>query len=124
MPVGVRLERHSTKLVSDELALRRWLGLLIWLAVTAVAAALGLLSETTALQVRAVTQVVPAIFVIQMIVPVMLAPYLAGEHWTTTPAGGLPLALALALVAAGVATLAHRPAVATAVVRSGTLTSP
>lgn len=59
--------------------------------------------------VRAVTQVVPAIFVIQMIVPVMLAPYLAGEHWTTTPAGGLPLALALALVAAGVATLAHRP---------------
>lgn len=108
----------STKLVTDELTLQHWPGLIIWLAISAVAAILGLLSEMTALQVGSPTQVVPAIFVIEMIVPVMLAPYLAGEHWTTAPAGGLPLVFALALVTAGVATLAHQPAIASAVARA------
>jgi hypothetical protein len=109
----------STKLVTDELAQLRWPELGIWLAIAATAAAVGLLSETSALQVRTASQVVPAIFVIQMLVPVVLAPYLAGERWTTSPAGGPPLAVALAFVVAGVAMLARQPTIASGLARSG-----
>ena len=104
----------ATKLAADDLARGDWAGLAFWTAGVAAAATLGLLNESTALQVRRPTQVVPGVLVLQMAVPVALAPYLAGESWSTAPAGGAPLALALGLVTAGVVALARRPEVAEA----------
>lgn len=102
----------ATKLAADDLARGDWLGLLFWSAGTGIAALVGLLGESTALQTRRPTQVVPAMLVLQMAVPVALAPSLAGENWDTSPAGEAPLALALLVVTAGVFALARRPDVA------------
>jgi hypothetical protein len=102
----------ATKLAADDLARGDWAGVAFWSAGTGAAALVGLLGESTALQTRRPTQVVPAMLVLQMAVPVALAPSLAGERWDTSPAGEAPLALALCLVTAGVVALARRPEVA------------
>jgi len=114
--LGAACSGLATKLAADDLMLGEWPGMTLWLGVGALVATVGLLSEMTALQGRPPTQVVPAIFILQMIVPVALAPFLAGEDCASTPAGGLPLVLAIALVTGGVVTLARRPAIAGAAV--------
>ena len=48
----------------------------------------GLLSEMSALQRRPATRVAPVVFVVQITVPVMLAPLVSGESWASTPLGG------------------------------------
>jgi hypothetical protein len=55
----------------------------------------------TALQRRPATQVVPIVFVVQICVPVLLAPVLGGESWAHTPLGGVVLLAFLAAVALG-----------------------
>ena len=67
----------------------------------AVFAGVGLLSEMSALQRRPATQVVPIVFVLQICVPVLLAPVLGGESWSGTPLGGVVLVAFLGAVAAG-----------------------
>ena len=91
----------STKLLSDALSTGNWTGIVGWAAATGIAAGLGTASEMTALQSRGATEVAPLVFVIQMVVPVLLAPILVHEHWTDTPLNGLLLLGALAVVAAG-----------------------
>lgn len=72
---------------------------------------LGFLSETTALQRARATRVAPVVLVLQVTIPVVLAPLVGGEGWGATPLGGVVLASALALVAAGTALLAGSRAV-------------
>ncbi len=109
----------ATKLAADDVARGDWAGFAFWTAGTGTAALVGLLNELTALQTRRPTQVVPAMLVLQMAVPVALAPWLTGESWTTAPAAGVPLAVALCVVTAGIVTLARRPEVAAVAVSPG-----
>jgi hypothetical protein len=96
----------TTKLLSDGLDTGAWLAAAFWLATTALGGGLALLDQTAALQRRGATQVGVVIYVLPVIVPVLLAPVLFGEDWDDSPAGGLPLALSVAAVCAGAATLA------------------
>jgi hypothetical protein len=99
----------ATKLASDDLS-RGYLALAIaWGLGTAAASAVGTLSEMSALQSRPAIQVAPVVFVAQTVVPVVLAPLLLGEHFSDTPLGGVPLALALALLVVGAAVLVRSP---------------
>ena len=91
----------ASKLIADFLQSWSWPDLLLWGPITGVFAALGLLSEMSALQRRPATQVVPIVFVVQICVPVLLAPVLGGESWSDTPLGGVVLVAFLAAVAVG-----------------------
>jgi drug/metabolite transporter (DMT)-like permease len=71
----------STKLVADALHAGRPLLVLAWAAATGLASGIGLLAEMSALQRRPATQVAPVVFVVQVLVPVLAAPLLVGEHW-------------------------------------------
>jgi drug/metabolite transporter (DMT)-like permease len=71
----------SIKLVADALASGAWLSLGLVAAVAAVAGAVGMLSEQTALQQRQATQVAPIIFVVELVVPLVLAITVGGESW-------------------------------------------
>jgi drug/metabolite transporter (DMT)-like permease len=101
----------SSKLLADYLSSSAWLPALAWAAATGVIAGFGLLSEMSALQRRAATRVAPVVFVVQITVPVILAPLLTGETWGSTPLGGLVLVGFLATVAAGAGALGRSPAV-------------
>ena len=101
----------TTKLVSDLLADGRWVGALGWLAATAIVSGLGFLSQLTALQRRTAAQVGPVIYVMPVLIPVLLAPLVAGEGWESTPLGGAVVAACLLVVCAGTAVLAASPAV-------------
>jgi hypothetical protein len=84
----------ATKLASDDLALGLVLVAGAWGLSTAVASAVGSLSEMSALQSRPAIQVAPVVFVTQTVVPVMLAPLLSAS---------------LVVVVAGAAVLARSP---------------
>jgi hypothetical protein len=99
----------ATKLASDDLALGLVLVAGAWGLSTAVASAVGSLSEMSALQSRPAIQVAPVVFVTQTVVPVMLAPLLFKESFASTPLGGVPLAASLVVVVAGAAVLARSP---------------
>lgn len=99
----------ATKLASDDLHRGHYLVALAWALSTAGASAIGALSEMSALQARPAIKVAPVVFVTQTVVPVVLAPLLLGEHFSETPAGGVPLVLALALLVAGAAVLVRSP---------------
>ena len=98
------------------------MGTAILTALTAASAALGLLSEMTALQHRPATQVAPLVYVVQVPVPVLMAPMLGGEDWGSTPLSGAVLAMLLVLVAAGAALLAGSRLVAAATEAAGQTT--
>jgi hypothetical protein len=91
----------ASKLIADFLSSWSWPDLLLWAPITGAFAGLGLLSEMSALQRRPATQVVPIVFVVQICVPVLLAPVLGGESWADTPLGGIVLVAFLAAVAVG-----------------------
>ena len=91
----------ASKLMADYISSSSWLLLVLWGPLVAAFAVVGLLSEMSALQRRPATRVVPIVFVMQICVPVLLAPVLGGEDWSGTPLGGLALIGFLAAVAAG-----------------------
>jgi hypothetical protein len=99
----------ATKLASDDLAQGHLAVAAAWGLSTAAASGVGVLSEMSALQARAAIQVAPVVFVTQTVVPVVLAPLLLGESFASTPLGGVPLALALAVLVGGAAMLARSP---------------
>jgi len=101
----------ASKLVTDGLATGAVLVAVAWLATAAASEGLALLSEMSALQRRPATQVGPAMFAVQIVVPVLLAPLLFGESWGTTPLGGAALAAFMAIAVAGAAALAGSRAV-------------
>ncbi len=100
----------TTKLVSDRLAAGDWVGAVLWLTITASAAGLALLDQTTALQRRGATQVGVIIYVMPVVVPVLVAGVLLGERWAASPAAAVLLALSMVAVCAGAASLSasHR----------------
>ena len=99
----------ATKLASDDLSAHHLAVAALWGLSTAAASAVGVLSETSALQERPAIQVAPVVFVTQTIVPVALAPVLFGERFGATPLGGAPLVVSLGVLIAGAALLARSP---------------
>jgi drug/metabolite transporter (DMT)-like permease len=101
----------ASKLIVDELSNARWLAALCWGVGAGLAVAAGFLSDMTALQRYEATRVGPVILVMQVAVPVLLAPLLAHEGWHGTPLGGGALLGSLALVTAGAGLLGASRAV-------------
>jgi drug/metabolite transporter (DMT)-like permease len=101
----------ASKLLTDELAAGALLVALAWLATAAASEGLALLSEMSALQGRPATRVAPVMFAVQVLVPVILAPLIFGEKWSTTPLGGVALAGFVLLALAGTTLLASSKAV-------------
>jgi drug/metabolite transporter (DMT)-like permease len=97
----------ATKLASDDLAAHHLITAAAWGLSTAAASAVGVLSESSALQSRPAIQVAPVVFVTQTVIPVVLAPLLLGERLSDTPLGGLPLIVSLLVLVAGAAMLAR-----------------
>jgi drug/metabolite transporter (DMT)-like permease len=95
----------AAKLISDELSAGRTLAAAAWAVSAGLAVLLGLTSEMTALQRLPATRVAPVVLVMQIVIPVLLAPLVIGEDWGSTPLGGGLLAASLATVAAGAALL-------------------
>ena len=103
------LTAFCLKLIADALDRQAWLALLLVLAVAAAGALVGTLSEQSALQRRAATQVAPIIFVLELLIPIGLGLTVVGESWDGSVAA---IVVALALVVAGVVGLARAPQVA------------
>jgi drug/metabolite transporter (DMT)-like permease len=96
----------ASKLLTDELAAGAVLVAIAWLATAVASEGMALLSEMSALQRRPATHVAPAMFAIQVLVPVVLAPLIFDESWGETPLGGLALVAFIALAVAGTILLA------------------
>ena len=101
----------ASKLLTDELATGALLVAIAWLATAALSEGLALLSEMSALQARPATHVAPAMFAVQVLVPVLLAPLIFGESWGSTPLGGAALVASMLVAVGGAVTLAGSPAV-------------
>jgi len=101
----------ASKLLTDELAAGTVLVGVAWLATVVLSESLALLSEMSALQQRPATHVAPAMFAIQVLVPVLLAPLIFGESWADTPLGGVALVAFMAVAVAGTVLLAGSRAV-------------
>lgn len=102
----------ASKLLTDELAAGVLLVALAWLVTAVASEALALLSEMSALQRRPATHVAPAMFAVQVLVPVLLAPLIFGESWDGTPLGGAVLVALMAVTVAGTVLLAGSKTVA------------
>lgn len=102
----------SSKLLVDDLRAGAIGGVALWVALTGVLGLCGLLLEMSALQLRPATTVGPSVFVVQVSVPVLLAPLVSGERWTHTPLAGAVILIAVAATAASAAVLTRSPAVA------------
>jgi drug/metabolite transporter (DMT)-like permease len=101
----------ASKLLTDELAAGALLIAIAWLATAAVSEGLALLSEMSALQRRPATHVAPTMFAVQVLVPVLLAPLIFGESWSTTPLGGAALVGFMTFAVGGTILLAGSRAV-------------
>ena len=101
----------ASKLLTDELAAGAMVAAAVWLGTAAASEGLALLSEMSALQRRAATHVAPAMFAVQIIVPVLLAPLIFGESWGNTPLEGVALVAFMGLAVAGSVLLAGSKAV-------------
>jgi drug/metabolite transporter (DMT)-like permease len=110
---GFALSAIATKLVADQVSSSSKVVILLWLACAASGAAIGTLSEMTAFQTRPATRVAPVVFVLETVVPVLMAPWLFGEAWGADGEVVATLAVSLALVAVGVAIVAGSPEVGT-----------
>jgi drug/metabolite transporter (DMT)-like permease len=101
----------ASKLLTDELSTGTLLVAVLWLASAAASEGLALLSEMSALQSRPATRVAPVMFAVQVLVPVILAPLIFEEKWSTTPLDGGALIAFILLALVGVVLLAGSRAV-------------
>jgi hypothetical protein len=101
----------ASKLLTDELAAGALLVAAAWLATAIASEGLALLSEMSALQNRPATHVAPVMFAVQVLVPVLLAPLIFGESWSTTPLNGVVLVAFIAVAVSGTVLLAGSKAV-------------
>lgn len=101
----------ASKLLTDELAAGTALAAALWLGTAAASEGLALLSEMSALQRRPATQVAPAMFAVQVLLPVVLAPLIFAESWAGTPLGGAALIAFIAIALVGTTLLAGSRAV-------------
>jgi drug/metabolite transporter (DMT)-like permease len=100
------------KIVAQDATEGALLAVVAWAALVAAVVLIGVISESTALQRFAATRVAPTVLVMQIVIPVVLAPLVGGEGWSDTPLGGAVLVMALVAVALGAGLLASSPAVA------------
>jgi drug/metabolite transporter (DMT)-like permease len=100
------------KIVAQDATEGALLAVVAWAALVASVVLIGVMSESTALQRFAATRVAPTVLVMQIVIPVVLAPLVGGEGWSNTPLGGAVLVGALVAVAVGAGLLASSPAVA------------
>jgi len=100
------------KIVAQDATGGALLAVAAWASLVAVVVIVGVVSESTALQQFAATRVAPTVLVMQIVIPVVLAPLVGGEGWGDTPLGGAVLVMALVTVALGAGLLASSPAVA------------
>jgi drug/metabolite transporter (DMT)-like permease len=108
----------ASKLLTDELATGAVLVAVAWLASAAASEGLALLSEMSALQRRPATRVAPAMFAVQIVVPVLLAPLIFGEKWGGTPLGGTALLVSIAVAIGGTVLLAGSKTVGAVIERA------
>jgi hypothetical protein len=101
----------ASKLFTDLLATGALLLAVLPLATVALSEGSALLSEMTALQHRPATRVAPIMFAVQVLVPVLLAPLLFGEAWSSTALGGAVLLVSVAVAVTGTILLAGSKAV-------------
>jgi drug/metabolite transporter (DMT)-like permease len=101
----------GAKVLADELSSGALLVALGWLAAIGVASLLGLTAEMSALQRRAAVAVASTVFVVQVVVPVAVAPLIGGESWGGTPLHGGVLVACLLVVITGAVALMRSPAV-------------
>ena len=101
----------SIKLVADALVSGSWLSLGLVAAVAAIAGATGMLSEQTALQQRQATQVAPIIFVVELVVPLLLAITVGGESWGASLSSWCWISAGIGLLIVSVVALMQTPAV-------------
>jgi len=101
----------ATKFFSDDFANSAWTGLVFWGVLMGVAAGIATLSEMSALQRRPATQVAPIVLALTTLVPVGLAPVLAGETWSGDPWLRVALATSIVLIVGGASILATSPVV-------------
>jgi drug/metabolite transporter (DMT)-like permease len=101
----------TTKFVADALTAHHWLAAGAWTLATGLASGLALLSEMSALQRRPATHVAPLVFVIQVAIPVLTAPVLAGESWAHAPLGPAGILAGLGIVIGGAVVLTSARAV-------------
>jgi drug/metabolite transporter (DMT)-like permease len=106
------LAAFVAKIVAQDAAAGALLAVVAWAAFVAAVVIVGLISESTALQAFAATRVAPTVLVMQIVIPVVLAPLVGGEGWSRTPLGGAVLGAALVTIAVGAGLLASSPAVA------------
>jgi hypothetical protein len=102
----------GAKLLADELSSGAPLVAFAWLAGIGIAALLGLVAEMSALQRLAAVAVAPTVFVVQVTVPVAVAPLVGGEAWASSPAGGAVLVASMCAVIGGAVALMRSAAVA------------
>jgi hypothetical protein len=96
----------ASKLLTDELAAGALLFAALWLLTALASEAVALLSEMSALQQRPATHVAPAMLAVQVLVPVILAPLIFEERWSTTPLDGAVLVAFMGVALAGTMLLA------------------
>jgi drug/metabolite transporter (DMT)-like permease len=106
------LAAFVAKIVAQDASDGALVGVVLWAGLVAAVVIIGLISESTALQRFAATRVAPTVLVMQIVIPVVLAPLVGGEGWSNTPLGGAVLVAALVTVAVGAGLLASSPAVA------------
>jgi hypothetical protein len=83
-----------------------------WAVGAALAGALALTAEMSALQRIAATRVAPVVVAGQVLIPVIAGPLAFDESWAATPLGGALLAFGVLVVAGGAALLGASPALA------------
>ena len=101
----------TSKLLVDALAVGHAGAAIAWAAATAALGALGLGDEMAALQRVAAARVAAGAFALQVSLPVLLAPLLAGERWGATPLGGGAILAGLGAVVVGTLGLQATPGV-------------
>jgi drug/metabolite transporter (DMT)-like permease len=105
------LAAFVTKIVSEELESGTLALAGVWAVAAGIGVVVGLLSESSALQRAPATRVAPIVLVLQIAIPVAMAPIVGGESWAGTPLGGAVLVGALVLLCVGVVLLAGSKAV-------------
>ncbi len=97
----------ATKLFSDGINGDRLWVAAFWLAAVVVSAVVATLTLMTAFQRAAVRRVVPAVFAVETIVPIVLAPLLLQHSGGLGGEDVIPIAAGLALVVASIVLLAR-----------------
>jgi drug/metabolite transporter (DMT)-like permease len=101
----------ASKMLADALGRGNGVGVVGWAVATGVLALMGTSNDMSALQELPATTAAPVMLAIEIVVPVALAPAVAGEQWSSANGGTLGVLIGLAVVTAGAAVLASAPTV-------------